>query len=103
MTFDHPSRSYQSVLPAVMPRPFATATADFASAVPCLRAAAYELVELSLIVGSIEAPYRGNRPTQELCGPSVIGSSLQPLVSWVLIQVLVRFGWLRQAREAPEM
>jgi hypothetical protein len=33
----------------------------------------------------------------------VIGSSFQPLASWLAIQVGVRFGWSRQARELPLM
>jgi hypothetical protein len=36
-------------------------------------------------------------------GPSVIGSSFQPLRSWVVTQVGVRFGCALQARDAPEM
>jgi len=40
---------------------------------------------------------------QGACGPRVIGSSFQPLWSWVLTQVVVRLGWLRQARDAPEV
>jgi len=56
---------------------------------------------VGMIVSS--SPYRGNRGWQEACGPSVIGSRRQPLRSWVAIHFGVRFGWLRQARESPEM
>ena len=87
----------------MMPSDCAVSTALAASALPCLRARVYFPLRpgLGLMVSS--SPYRGKRGWQEACGPSVIGSSLQPLASCFRIHVGVRLGWLRQARESPEM
>ena len=86
-----------------MPSAWASVTVFVASAVPCSRAHWYRpsVPRLGLIFGS--SSYRGKRGWQLACGPSVIGSSRQPLASWVLIHCGVRFGWSRQARELPEM
>ena len=68
--------SYQSVLPAGMPRFFARFTAAPAFAAPWLRAAAYDdrlLVSIRLVYGS---------SAQSACGPTQIGSTRQPRCAW---------------------
>ena len=86
-----------------MPSAWASVTVLVASAVPWARAHWYSpsVPRFGLILGS--SWYLGKRGWQDACGPRVIGSSRQPLASWVLIHAGVRFGWSRQARELPEM
>ena len=74
-----------------------------ASATPCWWALA-KVPDFALVLeitGSL--PWRGKRGLHGACGPTSIGSSFQPLRSWVLTQVAVRLGCLMQARDAPEM
>src|SRR3954447_14978198 len=103
LVWSKPSMSYQRVLPAVMPSFWAAATAVPASANPCLRALVYSPCVPGSLLITRSLPYRGKRGLHGAWGPRVIGRSFQPLWSWVLTQVGVRFGWLRHAREAPEV